>query len=193
MTPVTGIILAGGQASRMGGVDKGLLPLRGQPLVAHAIARLQPQVDELLLNANRETARYAQFGFTVIEDTLGGFHGPLAGVQSGMLHATHPWIVVVPCDAPLLPTDLVARLGQALRQHDAELAVATTGGRRQPVFSMMQTRLLPQLTLYLTDGGRKVEAWYRSLRVVDVPFDDQPMAFANLNTPDELAAHAALD
>ena len=191
MSKGSGIILAGGRASRMGGLDKGLMHFRGQPLVAHVIARLQPQVDELLINANRETDTYARLGYPVITDTLSGFHGPLAGLQSGLAQARHPLVVMVPCDAPFLPTDLVARLKAALAQQEVDLAVATTNGRRQPVFSMMHARLLPQLTDYLTQDGRKVDAWYDRLKVAEVAFDDQVDAFANLNTPDDLAHHAA--
>lgn len=184
---VTGVILAGGRGSRMGGVDKGLIMLQGRPLVAHVLDKLQPQVAEILLNANRELDTYRALGHQVISDNIHGFAGPLAGLHSGMLHASHPLIAMAPCDAPFLPDDLVSRLTQALQAANADVAVAKTGTWRQPVFSLCRTTLLPNLTLYLESGGRKVDAWYAGLHTVEVPFDDAPDAFANINTPEELA------
>lgn len=184
---VTGIVLAGGLGRRMGGVDKGLLPFQGKPLVAHVLERLRPQVDELLVNANRETERYAAFGYPVIADAIGGFAGPLAGLHSGMTVARHPLVLTVPCDSPFLPADLAARLRQALDEHGADLAVAKTGDRAHPVFCLCRASLLPNLTGYLQNGGRKIDAWYAGLNTVEVAFDDQPQAFANINTPEELA------
>lgn len=184
---ITGIVLAGGMGRRMGGVDKGLVPFRGRPLVAHVLARLAPQVDELLVNANRETASYAAFGYPVLADAIGGFAGPLAGLQAGMHAAAHELVVTVPCDSPFLPDDLVARLATALQRETADLAVAKTGAQAHPVFCLARTALLPHLTQYLAAGGRKIDAWYATLKVVEVPFDDEADAFANINTREELA------
>lgn len=185
---VTGIVLAGGMGRRMGGVDKGLLPFQGKPMVAHVLQRLRPQVAEILVNANREIDAYARFGFPVIPDTIGGFAGPLAGLHSGLTAAQHELAVTVPCDSPLLPLDLVARLLAALLQHDADLAVARTGDQPHPVFCLCRRSLLPNLTHYLENGGRKIDTWYASLHTVEVAFDDEAEAFANINTPEELSS-----
>lgn len=184
---VTGIVLAGGMGRRMGGVDKGLVPFHGKPMVAHVLERLRPQVDEILVNANRETECYAAFGYPVIADAIGGYAGPLAGLHSGMTAASHPLVLTVPCDSPFLPADLVQRLRQSLDKHQADLAVAKTGDQAHPVFCLCRTALLANLTQFLQSGGRKIDAWYASLNTVEVPFDDEAEAFANINTPEELA------
>src|SRR3954463_3719960 len=132
---VTGVVLAGGQGSRMGGVDKGLQPFRGKPMVAHVLERLAPQVATILVNANRNVEAYAAFGHRVIADEIEGFAGPLAGFERGLAHASAPLIVTAPCDSPFLPVDLVARLRAALESGGHELAVAKTGDQAHPVFS----------------------------------------------------------
>ncbi|HUW38933.1 MAG TPA: molybdenum cofactor guanylyltransferase MobA [Rhodocyclaceae bacterium] len=182
---VTGLVLAGGLGRRMGGGDKGLLLFRGQPLVAHTIARLAPQVDALIINANQNREAYAAFGHPVIMDAVGNFAGPLAGLHAGLCACATPLLVTAPCDSPFLPLDLVARLHAALQETDAQLAVAQTGGRTQPVFALCRADLRDNLILYLEGGGRKVDAWYAALRVTEVPFDEEA-AFANINTPEEL-------
>lgn len=187
---VTGIILAGGMGRRMGGVDKGLLPFHGRPLVTHVLERLRPQVTEILLNANREIESYQTFGYPVISDAIGGFAGPLAGLHCGMLAAKKPLVVTVPCDSPFLPVDLVQRLLDSLQQQQADLAVAKTGDQPHPVFCLCRTALLPDLTRFLEGGGRKIDAWYAGLNTVEVQFDDEAEAFANFNTPAELEAAA---
>ncbi|TSA50395.1 MAG: molybdenum cofactor guanylyltransferase [Nitrosomonadales bacterium] len=184
---VTGIVLAGGLGRRMGGVNKGLLPFRGKPLVAHVLERFAPQVDELLINANCDLDSYAAFGYPVISDAVTGFAGPLAGLQRGMEAAQHDLIATVPCDSPFLPSDLVQRLSKALDKNNADLAVARTGNQPHPVFCLCRRALLPGLTAYLENGGRKIDAWYAALRTVEVAFDDTAEAFANINTPEELA------
>ena len=185
---VTGIVLAGGMGRRMGGVDKGLVTFQGKPLVAHVLERLRPQVDEILVNANRETDTYAKFGYPVVSDAIGGFAGPLAGLHAGLSACTTPLLVTSPCDSPFLPLDLVARLRAALEREDADLAVAITGDQPHPVFSLVRAHVLPGLTQFLEGGGRKVDLWYSALKVVEVPFDDNPDAFANINTLTELAS-----
>lgn len=184
---ITGIVLAGGQGRRMGGVNKGLLPFRGKPMVAHVLERFAPQVDELLINANRDLETYAGFGYPVISDEIAGFAGPLAGLQRGMTVAQHPYVATVPCDSPHLPGNLVSRLVQALEENGADLAVARTVDQPHPVFCLCRRTLLPGLTAFLENGGRKIDAWYDSVTVVEVAFDDMPEAFANINTPEELA------
>jgi molybdenum cofactor guanylyltransferase len=187
---ITGIVLAGGMGRRMGGADKGLLPFQGKPLVAHVLERLRPQVSEILLNANREIEAYQAFGDPVISDTVGGFAGPLAGLHCGMAAAKTPLVVTVPCDSPFLPADLVQRLLLAMEKQQAELVVAKTGNQPHPVFCLCRTSLLPDLTRFLENGGRKIDAWYANLNTIEVPFDDEADAFANFNTPEELEAAA---
>ncbi|MGH8850186.1 MAG: molybdenum cofactor guanylyltransferase MobA [Casimicrobiaceae bacterium] len=188
---ITGLVLAGGQGRRMGTVDKGLVPLAGRPMVAHVLERFAPQVDDILINANQHATEYAAFGHPVIADAIGGFAGPLAGLHVGLAHATHALVATVPCDSPFLPADLVARLAAAMEASDAELAVARTFDQPHPVFALVRRDVLPHLTRFLEGGGRKIDAWYATLRIVEVPFDDEADAFRNINTADELrqAAH----
>lgn len=184
---ITGIVLAGGRGRRMGGADKGLLPLKGRPLVAHVAERLAPQVGSLLINANRNRDDYARLGWPVIEDLLPGQAGPLAGLQAGLAACATPWLAAVPCDAPRLPADLVPRLAAALAQRPGALAAAPfADGRLQSAFLLCRRECLPPLAGFLAAGGRKLEDWLRSVAVVEVPFADGA-AFANLNTPEELA------
>ena len=185
-TGITGVILAGGQGRRMGGVDKGLRELRGKPMVKWVLERIAPQVDEVLINANQNLEVYAGFGPRVIPDEIGGFAGPLAGLQRGLSEARHPLVATVPCDTPFLPADLVARLHAALTAHGAQLAVARTGDQPHPVFCLCRRDVLPHLTQFLAGGGRKIDAWYATLNVAEVAFDDEPAAFSNINTPEEL-------
>ena len=188
---ITGVILAGGQGRRMGGVDKGLQPLRGRPMVAWVIERFAPQVDEVLVNANQNLERYAAFGHRLIPDAIQGYAGPLAGLHRGLTEAQHELVATVPCDSPFLPPDLVARLNAALERERAEIAVARTGKQPHPVFCLCRKRVLPGLTEFLAAGGRKIDAWYAKLKVVEVSFDDQEAAFSNINTEDELRAFEA--
>ena len=185
---VTGIVLAGGQGRRMGGVDKGLVVLEGRPLVAHVLARLAPQVAEVLINANQNLERYAAFGAPVVPDSVGGFAGPLAGLHAGLTRAARDYVITVPCDSPFLPEDLVARLVAARAERDADLAVAKTFDQPHPVFALVRRAVLPHLAAFLAAGGRKIDAWYATLRVTEVPFDDEADAFRNINTAAELAA-----
>jgi molybdopterin-guanine dinucleotide biosynthesis protein A len=190
---VTGIVLAGGMGRRMGSVDKGLVPLAGQPMVAHVLARLAPQVGAIVVNANQNRERYAAFGHVVVADAVGGFAGPLAGLHAGMTVATTPYVVTVPCDSPFLPTDLVTRLAAGMVRERAQLAVAYTFAQPHPVFALVDRGVLPHLAGFLRGGGRKIDAWYATLAVAAVAFDDEEGAFRNINTPDELAAAAAPD
>ncbi|MDP2810491.1 MAG: molybdenum cofactor guanylyltransferase MobA [Rhodocyclaceae bacterium] len=184
---VTGLILAGGRATRMGGVDKGLQVLRGRPLVAHVIERLSPQVDNrLLLNANRNEAAYAAFDYPVIADRIGDFAGPLAGVHAGLSACETPLLVTAPCDAPLLPLDLVERLRAALEADaTATIAVTRTKQGTHPVFMLCRREVLPAIENHLAAGGRGFGAWQREMAAIEVDFDDEA-AFANINTPEEL-------
>ena len=185
---VTGVILAGGLGRRMGGVDKGLRNLHGRPMVAAVIERFAPQVAELLINANQNADTYAAFGYRVVADVIGGFAGPLAGLQAALAAASHPLVATAPCDSPFLPRDVVARLHAALQTRGAQLAVAKTGDQPHPVFCLCERSLLPHLTAFLAAGGRKIDRWYADLKVVEVGFDDVSDAFSNINSPQELAA-----
>ena len=181
---VTGIVLAGGQGRRMGGVDKGLQRLHDKPMVEHVIGRLAPQVDEILINANQNLEAYGRFGYRVVPDAIGGFAGPLAGLHAGLGAAQHPFALTVPCDSPFLPADLFSRLKNELHEHD--LAVAKTGHQPHPVFSLVRVSVLEHLSKFLSAGGRKIDAWYSTLRVIEVAFDDEAEAFRNINTREEL-------
>ena len=185
---ISGVILAGGQGRRMGGVDKGLRELRGKPMVAWVLERFAPQVDEVLINANQNTDVYARLGHRVIADEIGGFAGPLAGLQRGLTEARCALIATAPCDTPFLPLDLVTRLHAALDAQHADLAVARTGDQPHPVFCVCRREVLPHLTQFLAAGGRKIDAWYSTLRITEVAFDDEPGAFSNINTEAELKA-----
>lgn len=187
---ISSIILAGGRATRMGGVDKGLVLLENKPLVCHVTSRLTPQVDEVLINANREITHYQAFHLPVFQDIEADFIGPLAGFHVGLQQAKHEFLLTVPCDSPLLPRDVATRLLQALVDHDAQIAVATSDGDTHPVFCLCKKEVLPSLQAFIAQGGRKVSAWQKSLRYVEVDFSDCSDAFVNLNTFEDLAALA---
>jgi len=190
LSSVTGLILAGGKGSRMGGVDKGLQAFRGRRLVDHVYERFAPQVGGIIINANQNHEEYKTFGVRVVSDALkekaGGYAGPLAGLHAGLSISKRPFLASVPCDSPFLPVDLVERLFKRLDETGAELAVAKTGEQPHPVFSLVRRGVLDHLADFLKDGGRKIDAWYASLNVVEVAFDDEPEAFSNINTRDEL-------
>lgn len=190
---ITGVVLAGGLGRRMGGVDKGLSLLDGEPLVEHILRRLAPQVGRLIINANQNHDIYAGFGYPVVGDRIEGHAGPLAGLEAGLAACTTPYLLTVPCDSPLLPADLVSRLAACLTAHKASIAVARTGEQLHPVFSLIRSDELPELQAFINAGGRRMEAWLRRLCWAPCPFDDCPEAFANINTPDELRAHQAGD
>lgn len=182
---VTGVILAGGKARRMQGKDKGLLPYRNAPLIECVISRLRPQVDDLLINSNRNPDEYARFGFPLVSDIHEGYLGPLAGI-CGALHCAAPGLLVcVPCDSPQLHPELVARLAEAFSDPDVEIAVATSEGRMQPVFAAFRTELFDSLDSFLREGGRKVDQFYARHVCREISFD-RPECFRNINTPEEL-------
>ena len=183
---ITGVILAGGLGRRMGGIDKGLQELRGRPMVAWVVERLTPQVDELLINANQNGEHYAAFGHRVVPDQIPDFAGPLAGLHAALSAAAHPLVATAPCDSPFLPADLIFRLFSALTATDADLAVARTFDQPHPVFCLCKREVLPHLTEFLESGGRKIDRWYATLKVVEVAFDDEAEAFENINTKEEL-------
>ncbi len=183
---ITGLILAGGQGRRMGGVDKGLQMFRGKRLVDHVYERLAPQVGGIIINANQNHDAYKSFGVRVVSDAIGNFAGPLAGLHAGLSVSRRPYLATVPCDSPFLPEDLVERLRARLNASGAAIAVAKTGGRPEPVFCLVRSSVLESLTAFLKSGGRKVYDWYASLPLVEVDFDDQAAAFSNINTAAQL-------
>lgn len=190
---ITGVILAGGRGSRMGGVDKGLQPYRGVPLALHTLMRLQPQVGELMINANRNLSAYESFGVPVWPDADPDFAGPLSGFLVGLERAETPFVVTVPCDTPDFPVDLVPRLARALEAEGAELAMVRApdsedpqhAPRAQPVFCLLRTTLLESLVKFTHDGGRKIDRWTAQHRCAMVDFDDAA-PFFNANTLNEL-------
>ena len=190
---ITGLILAGGRGSRMGGADKGLENHQGVPMAMHALLRLSPQVGAVMINANRNLAAYESMGAPVWPDSLPDYAGPLAGFLTGLEHCETPYLVTVPCDSPHFPDDLVRRLAQALDAEGAEIAMAATREgappqtrlQVQPVFCLMKTELLESLVRFTQSGQRKIDKWTALHRCVEVPFDDAS-AFVNANTADEL-------
>lgn len=184
---ITGVILAGGRARRMGGLDKGLVPFAGRPLVEWVLDSLAPQVGTILINANRNGETYAALGHPVIEDRIEGFQGPLAGFASAMAAVSTPWIVTVPCDGPFLAPDLVERLCTALERGGAEIAVATDGVRMQPVYALLPVSLAPSLNAFLDEGERKIDLWYARHRVALADLSDRAESFANINSEADTA------
>lgn len=188
---ITAIILAGGRGRRMGGTDKGLVELAGQPLVVQVASRIAPQVGALLVSVNRNHVAYEDLGFRIISDELQGFQGPLAGFASALRAADTEWLMFVPCDAPWPAADMAERLFRAATEGDADIAVAHDGTRMQPVHALIKRALGPDLERFLDAGGRKIDLWYARHRVVLVDFGDRQSSFENLNTPQEKAAMEA--
>lgn len=186
---ITGLILAGGRGSRMGGIDKGLQMHAGMPLAMHALLRLSPQVGEVMINANRNLGAYESMGAPVWPDALPDYPGPLAGFLTGLEHCETPYLVTAPCDSPLFPEDLVERLAAAFDGAGVELAMAATREdgelRLQPVFCLMRSSVLESLVRFTSSGRRKIDAWTATLNTVTVEFDDV-RAFVNANTTAEL-------
>ena len=182
---LTGLILAGGKARRMDGQDKGLLPYRGRLLIAHVIERLEPQVSALLVNANRHSDQYAQFGHPVVADASDDFLGPLAGILAGLRAARTKWLLCVPCDSPRIGTDLAVRLAAPLDQKESRICAAVCAERLQPVFALMECGLAEALEEFLEQGGRKIDEFYKMHDFTEVHFED-PDEFFNINTPEAL-------
>jgi molybdopterin-guanine dinucleotide biosynthesis protein A len=187
---ITGLILAGGRAQRMGGIDKGLIPFHGKPLIESSIARLQNQVGSILINANRNITKYASYGYPIIMDESLDFSGPLAGFTVGLKACQTPYVLTTPCDSPLLPTDLGAKLAVEMERGDFQLVYASSkeaDGKvwAQPVFCLLRADLQEPLETYLQKGDLKIDRWFKALRCSTVIFDDA-QAFANVNTPEEL-------
>ena len=189
---ITGLILAGGRAQRMGGIDKGLIPFHGKPLIESTITRLKPQVSTILINANRSITKYSHYGYPVLMDETPDFSGPLAGFSVGLRHCKSPYLLTSPCDSPLLPTDLAEKMAGELEGKNLELVFASSkedDGKiwSQPVFCLMRRDLKDSLDTFLSKGDLKIDRWFKELRSGTVVFENA-QAFANVNTPEELAA-----
>lgn len=183
---VTGVVLSGGRARRMGGTDKGLVEIDCKPMVVCVVEALAPQTAAVIVNANRNLERYRELcGCRVVPDSQGNFAGPLAGMASGMEAAETPFVLTAPCDSPLLSRQLGARLFDALEREDAELAVAHDGERMQPVFALLHRDLLDSMVAYLRSGESKIDTWYAAHRAAMCDFSDQLSMFLNINTPEE--------
>ena len=185
---ITGCILAGGEGSRLDGVDKGFVELAGCPLFVHVLERFRPQVDDVVVSANRNQERYQRYCARVIADDMDGYAGPLAGFAAAMTLAITPLLATTPCDSPFIPADMVDKLWQALVDDEADISVVCTGKRRQPVFALMRTELRDSLLDYLETGQRKINTWYIRHKVAEVEFGAESFAFSNVNTAEDLAS-----
>lgn len=182
---VTAVILAGGKGRRMDGKDKGLVELANRPLIEYVIDAIKPQVESIILNANRNQEQYSRYGYPVVSDALADYQGPLAGFICAMQSSTTSHIVTLPCDGPFLPADLVDRLISSLADNNAEIAVAHDGDRMQPVYSLMPVTLSNSLGSFLDSGERKIDLWYSQHRAALADFSDCPETFRNINTAEQ--------
>jgi molybdopterin-guanine dinucleotide biosynthesis protein A len=183
---LTAVVLAGGLARRMGGQDKGLVEVFGKPMIEHVLDCLRPQVEQILINANRNHDIYASYNYPVISDSIEGYCGPLAGMASAMQHCDTAYLMATPCDSPFLPDDLVARLYNALQAEQASISVAHDGDRMQPVFALLDCNLLESLLAFLHSGERKIDRWYAQQHCVLADFSDCPDTFLNINSPEDI-------
>jgi molybdenum cofactor guanylyltransferase len=182
---ITAVILAGGRGRRMGGADKGLVDLNGRCLIDHLLTAIEPQVGAVMINANRNIERYRAFGKPVFEDAMSDYQGPLAGFSQAFARIDTPYLLTLPCDAPLLPDNFVARMVEALESRQADIAAAHDGERLHSIHALMKATLAEDLEAYLAAGDRKIELWYRRHRLALVDFSDCPAAFRNINTSQE--------
>lgn len=185
---ITGIILAGGKARRMGGQDKGLVVFRNKAMIEHVLKIIKPQVDNIIINANRNHEIYERYGYPVIADKTEGYCGPLAGMASGLQVAKTPFIITTPCDSPLILDDLVQKLYTTLQAEDAEICTVYSKGRLQPVFTLMKSSLLPSMLEFLHNGERKIDKWFKQHHLAITDFSDQADTFININSLEELTA-----
>jgi len=185
---ITGVILAGGQARRMEGQDKGLVLLNNKPMIEYIIEILKPQVGSILINANRNHDKYAEYGFDIVSDELSGFHGPLAGMASSLNKIQTPYMLTAPCDSPFIPEDLAQRLITSLETENADISVAHNGERMQPVFCLMKKELLSSMNNFLSQGERKIDKWFNQHTLAIADFSDIPKTFDNLNTLEDIQA-----
>jgi len=184
---ISAVILAGGKATRMGGNDKGLIEIDGQPLVKIISSQIQNQVSILLINANRNLPRYRQLGFNVVEDDLSDYQGPLAGMLAALKVIRTDWLITLPCDGPYIAKDYVEKMIGAVEESGFNIAVASNGERLQPVYALIHRKLTTSLAAYLDSGERKIDRWYKEVGFNEVVFSTSSNMFTNLNTPEELA------
>tara|TARA_R110002049_G_scaffold13509_2_gene58521 strand:- start:156695 stop:157285 length:591 start_codon:yes stop_codon:yes gene_type:complete len=189
---VTGLILAGGMARRMGGIDKGLVTLEGRPMISYIIDTLRPQVNSILINANRNISTYEEYGYDVIRDEIEDYQGPLAGMASGLRYCKTDYISTVPCDGPVLPDNYIDILVQAAYQTDAPISVGFDGKRLQPVYALIHRDLLSDLNEYLGAGERKIDRWYDRHPFAKADFSSRTDMFTNINTPEDLKSASSL-
>ena len=185
-TAVTGIILAGGMGRRMNGADKGLVTLQQQHMIGWVIDILQPNVSEVIINANRNVADYEKFAARVVKDSIDGFQGPLAGFEAGLCAASTDWVYTCPCDSPRQSPALLPHMFAAVIENDAEIGVAFDGERTHPVFSLVRTELLQSLRTYLEAGERKIDRWFAQHKLLTVDCSEYSASFVNINTEEEL-------
>ena len=185
---VTGVILAGGRATRMGGEDKGLVLLRDRPMIQWVLDRLSSQVSKILISANRNKTQYAELGYGIVSDNSSDFQGPLAGIAAALAQTDTPWLVSVPCDSPLIPLDLIGRLHDQVVRGGARAGAAHDGHRLQPAFTLVHRDLLADLVSYLESGERKIDRWLERHAFRSVDFSDCEEMFLNVNTPADLEA-----
>ncbi len=188
---ITALILAGGRGSRMGGQDKGLTPLLGKPMIEYILEQIAPQVDHVMINANRNLDKYQRYGHTVISDNLNDYQGPLAGFAAGLDNSPTELMITLPCDGPTLPHELVSKLLKAMQSENADIVVAHDGKRLQPVYALLKRSLLPSLNEFLANGDRKIDLWYPKHRMTTADFSEVTEAFNNVNTPQQQAEEEA--
>jgi molybdenum cofactor guanylyltransferase len=185
---ISAVILAGGRGRRFEGRDKGLIEYKQCPIIEHVIKAIAPQVSDIMINANRSEAIYSSYGYTVINDELSGFQGPLAGFSTAMKNASSPYVLTLPCDGPFVCADYVERMAAALVNGQADLAVAHDGNRMQPIHALLPISLLYSLNSFMDSGDRKIDRWYLQHDVALADFSDEPDIFQNINTLEELNA-----
>lgn len=183
---VAAVILAGGQGRRVGGEDKGLIKLNGKPLVAHVIDVIAPQVESLVISANRNIEQYEAFAYPVVRDRQQGFCGPLAGIDAAFAATDKPYLLCVPCDSPMLPSNLLGLLYAALRESEQPMAVATDAQRLHPVINLMKRTVHAGVRSRLARGELKLMEWIEATGYGRVDFSDQPQLLSNLNSPEDI-------
>jgi len=183
---ITAVILAGGRAARMGGQDKGLIRISGRPIVDRVASQLSTQVTTVLINANRNIDQYQQLGHTVVTDRLENFQGPLAGMAAALNIIESDWLLTAPCDGPFLAKDYAHKMRHCAAENNVQLAVASDGKRLQPVYALINRRLVKSLEDFLQSGERKIDRWYAQHSYATVSFSDQAHMFTNVNTPEQL-------
>jgi molybdopterin-guanine dinucleotide biosynthesis protein A len=189
---ITGLILAGGRSRRMDSRDKGLIPLNGKAMIEHVIDKLKPQVDSIIISANQHRDNYRKTGYKVYADTYDDYRGPLAGICQGLIHINSHYLLTVPCDGPLLPTDLAVRLSCAAQLHQARAVMVFDGQYNQPTYNLIHRDLITSIQRALVNNEHKLGKWLIDNGALRVDFFDQKDAFTNVNTPQDLETLTSL-